>query len=166
MKRKQNAFTLVELMIVVSILGILSALVLPTFQGNATEAKESAAKSDLRTMRTQISLYKLHHNGAFPGYVAGVLKDVATATGQLEGTSAADGTYTTAKKPSGIYIHGPYLLDIPSNPFNGLSTIVFSTDFATDAGTVSSGWLYNPATGEIRLNKNGTDSKGRNYYEY
>jgi general secretion pathway protein G len=166
MKRKPYAFTLVELMIVVTLLGILSALVVPTFQGNATEAKESAAQSNLRAMRSQISLYKLHHNGTFPGYIGGALQDAATATGQLTGTSAADGNYSAAKQPAGIYVHGPYLLEIPPNPFNNLNTIAFSSDFAADAGTVSSGWLYNPATGEIRLNWTGTDRNGKRYDEY
>jgi prepilin-type N-terminal cleavage/methylation domain-containing protein len=166
MRKEHRAFTLVELMIVVSLLGILSALVLPTFQGNATEAKESAAKSDLRAMRAQISLYKLHHNGAFPGYVGGVLQSVSVVTAQLVGTSASDGSYSASKSPAGIYVHGPYLMEIPVNPFNDLSTIAYSSDFAGDAGSVSSGWLYNAATGEIRLNKGDTDSSGRNYYDY
>ena len=166
MKRKPSAFTLVEVMIVVTLLGILSALVLPTFQGNTTEAKESAAKGNLRAIRTQISLYKLHHDGSFPGYIGGVLQDAATAMAQLTGTSAADGTYSTSKKQAGIYIHGPYLVDLPPNAFNGEESFVFSNDFATDAGTAAGGWLYNPATGEIRLNHSGTDSKGKNYHEY
>ena len=59
---KNKAFTLVELIIVVTILGILAAIVLPTFQGNVAQARESTAKSDLMTIRNQIEMYKLHHN--------------------------------------------------------------------------------------------------------
>ena len=71
---RKEGFTLVELMIVVAILGILGALVLPVYQGHASETKVSAAKTNLHAMRTQIELYKTQHNGSLPGsaYGAGV----------------------------------------------------------------------------------------------
>ena len=46
----KKAFTLVETLIVVAILGILTAIALPTFRGHIAEAKESAAKDILRIL--------------------------------------------------------------------------------------------------------------------
>ncbi|MHC5089176.1 MAG: type IV pilin protein, partial [Planctomycetota bacterium] len=60
---KKNGFTLVELMIVVTILGILAAIVIPEFQGHASQSRESAVKSSLHTVRCQIELYKMQHDG-------------------------------------------------------------------------------------------------------
>ncbi|MHC4545303.1 MAG: type II secretion system protein [Planctomycetota bacterium] len=57
----RKAFTLVEILIVVTILGILAAVVLPTLQGQTAIARESTAKDSLSTMRTQIEMYKLRH---------------------------------------------------------------------------------------------------------
>jgi prepilin-type N-terminal cleavage/methylation domain-containing protein len=65
---KKHAFTLVEILIVVAILGILAAVVVPTFQSHVHLAKESAAKDNLRILRNAIDLYASQHNDAPPGY--------------------------------------------------------------------------------------------------
>ena len=51
-----KAFTLVEILIVVAILGILAALTLPIFQDHMTEAKEATAKENLRLLRNGIQI--------------------------------------------------------------------------------------------------------------
>jgi len=60
---KRAAFTLVEVMIVVVILGILAATVLPQFISTNDDAKESVLVQDLQTLRSQIQLFKFQHNG-------------------------------------------------------------------------------------------------------
>ena len=153
-------------MIVVAILGILGAIVLPVYQGHASEAKVSAAKSDLHALRAQIELYKIQHNGVLPGFVGGA----AVAEGMLElqftGTSEITGLPTASKTPAGTYLYGPYLLKIPENPFNGKTGFIYSTDFATDVGVADIGWLYNRTTGQIALNYPGTDADGVAYIAY
>lgn len=166
---KQNGFTLVELILVVTILGILAALVLPSFQGNIATAKESAAKSDLMTMRTQIELYKLQHNGVPPGYISGSGAPVATVPLQLTATTTINGVVSASTVPSNPYLYGPYLKEIPENPYNDLSSIAYvanGTAFSTAVDGTSSGWLYKKETAEIVLNWTGTDSEGVAYYDY
>lgn len=163
---RREGFTLVELMIVVAILGILGAIVFPTYQSNTSEAKVSSAKSNLSILRNQIELYKMQHNGALPGYVNGAPAPTATLELQLVGTTAITGHASPSKTPSDPFLYGPYLRTIPTNPFNTKSNIAYSTDFAADAGTVVSGWLYNTATGEICLNYPGTDTDGVAYISY
>jgi len=163
---KREGFTLVEMMIVVAILGILGAVVLPTYQGHASEAKVSSSKSNLHAMRAQIELYKMQHNGTLPGYALGSPSSETALGTQFTGTTTIDGVASTSKTPSDPFLYGPYLLRIPENAFNGKSNIKYSTDFATDAGVVDSGWLYNNTTGQICLNMDGTDADGVAYIDY
>lgn len=161
---KKQAFTLVELIIVVSILGILAAIVIPQVQGNTTQAKESAALSSLRTIRSQIGLYKLDHTN-YPGYVSGTASTNQTFfTNQLIGISNAAGVASSSTIPTGTLPYGPYLMEFPENPFNNLKTIkIFTTDTAfADAADDTTGWLYKTLTGEIRLNTTTPDT----YYDY
>jgi len=153
-------------MIVVSILGILAAIVIPMHTDQTLMAKESAIKSNLNILRTQIELYRLRHRSMPPGHVNGAPADVATLQLQFTGTSAETGEVSASTVPVSPYLYGPYLKRIPENPFNHLSTIAYATDFATAVNGASSGWLYKRETGEIRLNWTGADKQGVNYSEY
>jgi prepilin-type N-terminal cleavage/methylation domain-containing protein len=161
-----KAFTLVELMIVVSILGILAAIVIPMHTDQTLMAKESAIKSNLNVMRTQIELYRLRHRGTPPGYASGAPADVATLQLQFTATSAETGEVSANKAPVSPYLYGPYVKRVPENPFNRLSSIAYAADFATAVNGTSSGWLYKRETGEIRLNWAGADKQSLNYWEY
>ena len=163
---KKKGFTLVELIIVVTILGIMAAIVIPTFQGNVATAKESASKTNLMTIRTQIELYKLHHNGVPPGYVDGAVITIGMLPIQLVGTTTVTGAVSPSTVPTDPYLYGPYLRKIPKNSFNNLSTIAYAADFSAEVDGISSGWLYIKETGEIAMNWTGTDTEGVNYYDY
>jgi type II secretion system protein G len=54
----KRAFTLIEILIVVVILGILAAVVVPQFTNAADDANDAAVRSQLQTLRGQIELYR------------------------------------------------------------------------------------------------------------
>ena len=58
---KNRAFTLIEILIVVVILGILAAIVIPQFTDASTEAMRSNLQSQLQTIRSQIELFNVQN---------------------------------------------------------------------------------------------------------
>lgn len=166
---KNKGFSLVEIILVVAILGILGAIIFPTFQNHVTNAKESAIKSNLLTIRNQIEMYKLQHTGIPPGYVNGVEVSVDSLVLQLTATSSVTGAVSSSTIPTDSYFYGPYVRKIPENPYNGLSSIAYvsaGTDFSAAADGTSSGWLYKKETSEFRVNWTSNDSNGIPFYNY
>jgi general secretion pathway protein G len=166
---KRKAFSLVEIILVVTILGILAAVVLPGFQNHAAKAKESAVKSNLTTIRSQLEVYKLQHGGVPPGYLNGADAPIATLMLQLTATSTITGAVSTSTVPVDPYLYGPYLKKVPENPYNGLSTIAYvgeGTEFSAAADGTSSGWLYKKESSEFRVNWTDNDSSGIAFYNF
>jgi general secretion pathway protein G len=165
---KKKAFTLIEVIVAVSILGILAAIVLPIFLGRSVQAKEAAARDALRIMRSQIELYRFEHKGLVPGYVNSSQAPSPTLINQFVGTSMITGMASASRTPAGAYVYGPYLQKLPVNPFNNLSTIkyVASATAFSAAADKTTGWLYKKETAEFKLNWTGTDSEGKSYINY
>ena len=134
MNNNKNAFTLVEILIVVLILGILAAIVIPQFTSAAEDSKLSNLMSNLQSIRAQLELYKMHHNEQYP----------ANPLTQLTQKTDSDGTLNA----TGAY--GPYLHIFPSNPFiNDPAKAILC------GGAAGDGWSYNAATGVIIANTAG-----------
>lgn len=66
MQNQRNAFTLIELLIVVAIIAILAAIAVPNFLEAQTRAKVSRTVSDLRTIATALETYRLDNNNYPP----------------------------------------------------------------------------------------------------
>lgn len=56
---ERRGFTLIELMIVISIILILVAIAVPMYQQSVIRAKEAVLRQDLKTMRDQIDNYTM-----------------------------------------------------------------------------------------------------------
>ncbi len=181
-KLVQRGFTLVELLIVVIILAILAAIVIPQFSSASTDAQEAALDSNLNALRSAIELYKVQHNGNYPGAVAatgatctvgaagtGAINTQQAVIDQLTKYSSASGTTCTAFNSSATAanntILGPYLRKgIPADSITNSAAIAVATagtPLAPSAAT--GGWAYDVKSGQIVMNSNATDSKSVAY---
>ena len=59
--RSRRGFTLIEVMVVVVILSILAAVVVPRIMDNPDKARTVKAKQDIRVIKSQLALYRLHN---------------------------------------------------------------------------------------------------------
>lgn len=140
-RHRNSGFTLIEVLIVVVIMAVLAATIIPQFSSSASDAKTSATKFNLQSLRSQIELYKLHHNGVLPTLTGGSLPQLTKATD-------ANGNIGTT---GASYPYGPYMVNgMPMNSFTNSSTVTaITTSPPTAASGSNGGWLYNTTTGQI-----------------
>jgi prepilin-type N-terminal cleavage/methylation domain-containing protein len=169
MMRLARAFTLVEILIVVVLLGIMAGIVIPTVARSGTAARESALASDIALLRRFVLIYKSQHLEVSPGYPGGdttatpteeAFVDQATLSSKFGGQTAARGTAG--------FTCGPYLSRIPANPLNNLDTVAMVSNGSPfpAAADGDHGWIFKPETGEVRPDNTGTTDNGTAYYDY
>lgn len=167
--RRSRAFTLVEILIVVVILGILALVIVPMVSGGVTSAKQSTLECDLHMIRRYVLIYKGQHLEVPPGYPDGdqtaapteqAFVEQITMSSNVNGQTALDGT------PG--FPRGPYMMKLPVNPMNHKKTVQVLGDGDTFPANAddSHGWIYKPATQEVRADCTGSDDTGKRYYDY
>ena len=99
MKRVQQGFTLIELMIVVAIVGILAAIALPAYQDYVVRSKMSEAIAAIAACKTSVAEYA-STKAAYPADITAAgcsttatkyLASMTVATGVITAVSAATG---------------------------------------------------------------------------
>ena len=150
-KVHRSAFTLIEVLIVVIIMALLAATIIPQFSSSTTDAKKSALNFNLHTMRSQIEMFKVHHNGTPPKQ--------STFADQMTKKTNVDGTVNAT---SGLY--GPYFQGlVPANPYNNNNALAKYTAAPTgtpptgSADSGASGWQYDESDGSFYPNHTGYD---------
>lgn len=129
-KNTRHGFTLIELLIVISIIAILAATIIPNFIGFDTEARISATKTNLDTLRTRVTLFRVKE-GRYPASLSELI--------------------TMKYYDAGV--QKPYLSKFPTEMItdkqgNNNTLVLTSNEPLTNEG----GWIYFRDTAEIAIN--------------
>lgn len=140
--KSKNAFTMIELIFVIIILGILSAVALPKFQGVREQADIAKGKADLATIRTAIvnerqrrvmtgdanfiTAANLHTGGLFGGVLGTPMTDAQTS-----------GNWHNVDNDTIIYYAGDRNASFEYNATNGTLNCNTPTDANTTCGKLS-----------------------------
>jgi len=152
----RRAFTLVGATIVVMVLAVVAAVVAPRFsQAGIAENRIDELCNNLQLLRSQIELYKVQHRDNPPMRAADGAIAADGGFDQMLYCTDADGNVKSDRprtRRDEVFCCGPYLEEVPINPFNGSGTIVLVRDRNDVPVAGNAGWAYVPETGEIFAN--------------
>ncbi len=129
-KQQRKAFSLIEMVIVILILGIVAAVAAPRMFDTATTAEENTTRQQLAVLRNAIEMYRARA-GFYP-------------------------PVNLLPEAVGPMLNGPF--PAPSvGTARGQSDIYYDTDsnvnvLAIQNSSESGGWVYKPANGNLKLN--------------
>ena len=117
-KKAQQGFTIIELLIVIAIIGILAGLVLNNFQGAQAKARDVQRKADINAIHGKLEEYYNNNNGYPDGNLSTTLLAGIDADALKDADNADIGytggfiTSTTAPNPTvantGEYVYAAY----------------------------------------------------------
>ncbi len=122
--RKQQGFTLIELMIVVAIIGILAAIAIPAYQDYTIRAQVSEGLNLTGACKAAVTEY-YQDQGVFPG---------DNATAGLEDAVNITGKYTTQVEVTGLGLCNATFGNEANNNILGDILIMTPTD---NTGSIS-----------------------------
>lgn len=146
--KNEKGFTLVELLVVISIIGVLSTLAMVSLNYARSQARQTKAMHDIDTLLTAIKLLETD-TGEWPGHqlvdeiTTGGANEIWDLTETRAGIAATDGSF--------IGWSGPYMGNIPIDPWE--NNYFWDSDYTVD--------------GEVRvvIGSFGPNGVGQNEYD-
>ena len=129
-RSRVRGFTLVEIMVVIGIIGILSAIVYANFSDSRKITRDNIRKTDLKNLQIAIELYKAQ-NGVYP--------DACTpGSGAWSGSVKGDAGCRTRSSDFITGLVPDYIADLPIDPM-----------YNSYSDTSNAGYLYRVSTDKL-----------------
>lgn len=108
----QNGFTLIELVVVIAIIGVLTAFAVPNFMAARERARDVQRKNDLKQLQNAVEMYKLDY-GEYPIDSPAGLYDGMKTTNICWYSDGSNGLIFSSTVPLDKVI---YMKKIPKDP--------------------------------------------------
>lgn len=122
----KKAFTLIEILIVVLVIGIIAAVAIPSLNNVSARNNTAKAKADVRALQVAIENYYLYNNSLYPSSLSALTTAVPVIVKSLPNDPFSGTAYAYNRSPN-----GKYFVVYSAGPSRGGSAYV------SDAGTLT-----------------------------
>ncbi|MDI6781043.1 MAG: type II secretion system protein [bacterium] len=151
--KKQNGFTLIELIIVCAIIGLLSAICIVRFVELIDKAREMVAKANLCSLRAAIAIYYGDTKGLCPVSLDNIRR--------VKGGETLPEFVPRYMQKIPMASLRRNVIHNRSNNVSVVNTSNIDTEITTEVADIG-GWIYSSVSGDIRINCTCKDSASLN----